>query len=92
MRIISSPVVHLKTGICSEQEAFPCAIEMFRHDNRRGHQSSKHHTVGVLDTEQGGAVGAGAAASVEAGQTEAVGGGGVDESPVVANESCWQVV
>ena len=92
VRILSRPVVHLKTGNCSEEKTFSGAVEMFWHEYGGWDQCSEHHLVGVLDTEQSGAVSAGAAASVEAGQTEAVCRGGVDEAPVVANEPSWQVV
>ena len=87
MWIFSRPLEHPKPRGCGEQKRLSSAVKVFRYRDWGRHQRPKDVVIDVLDAEEGGAASAGAASPVEAREAEAVRGGGVDQSPVRADES-----
>ena len=92
MWIFSRPLEHPEPRGGREQKRFSSAIKVLWYHDRGRHKRPKDVVINVLDAEEGGSVSACAASPVEAREAEPVRGGGVDQSPVWANQPGWQVL
>ena len=87
MLVFSRPAENSELWFASEEKALPCPVEVLVQLDRAGEESTKHVLMGVLYAEEGGAAGLQAALPVQAGQAEAVQGGGEDQTPAGTNDT-----
>lgn len=90
MLVFPRPVEYSELWFASEEEALSCPVEVLVQLDGAGEEGTKHVLLGVLDAEEGRTAGLQAALPVQAGQAEAVQGGGEDETPASTNNTRWQ--
>lgn len=89
MLVFSRPAENSELWFASEEEALPCPVEVLVQLDRAGEEGTEHVLMGVLDAEEGGTAGLQAALPVQAGQAEAVQGGGEDQTPAGPDNTRW---